>query len=271
MKSTSFPLLLGALISGLLFMGCPDEKPPVPGPGIFELNFQPKVSGQTFEKEIVYENIQGRKYYLNRFHLYVSNITLIDEQGREEVLSETELFDMTRPGAGKNTHGEGVFRTYPVAAGKYKGIRFSIGVPEALNLADPAVYADTHPLSTFNNMHWSWASGYRFMVLEGKIDSSLNADGLAIERPLAYHTGLGSLYRTVEYTLPAHAFTVNAEQELQFIIELDINRFFYNAADTLDMVNRNISHTMPEGSEAYEIAKTITDNLVKTAMYKVPF
>jgi hypothetical protein len=271
MRSIRYSLLMGALFSALVFMGCPDEPPVLPASGIFELNIRPTVSGQTFEKEIVYENINGRKYYLDRFDMYISDITLIDEQGGEKVISEIELFDLTSPGAGKNTHGEGVYRQYEVESGKYKGIRFSIGVPETMNLADPASYAETHPLSTFNNMHWSWAAGYRFMVVEGRIDSSLTADGTAIARPLVYHTGLGALYRTIEYTSPEHAFTVGGDGELQFVIEMDVNRLFYNATDTLDMVNQNITHTMPMGSEEYKIAETLTNNLVNTALYKVPF
>lgn len=271
MKPIRYSLLLGSVFSAVFFMGCPDEEPVLPESGIFELNFQPKISGQTFEKEIVYENIEGRKFYLDRLDVYISNITLIDEQGGEKVIAEIELFDMTEPGAGKNTHGEGVYRQYKVEAGKYKGIRFSVGVPEAMNLADPASYPETSPLSTFNNMHWSWAAGYRFMVVEGRIDSSLTADGLEIAKPLVYHTGLGALYRTVEYTLPEHGFTIGGDGESQFVIEMDINRFFYNDTDTLDMVNQNISHTMPMGSEEFGIAKTITDNLVGQALYKAPF
>lgn len=264
-------LIFGIILSSLVFWGCPDDNPTIPEPGLFELNFRTTVSGQSFDKEVVYENIQGRKYYLDRFDLYISNIILIDGEGNEELLSDVELFDMTEPGANKTDHGDGVFKAFQVDAGTYKGVRFSIGVPDSLNLLDPATYGENHPLSTFNNMHWSWAAGYRFMVLEGKIDSSLTADGSAIAKPLVYHTGLNSLYRTVEYALPEHSFIIGEKEELQFIIEIDLNRFFYTQTDTLDMVDQNITHTMPEGSEEYQIAKTITDNMVNTALYKVPF
>lgn len=47
-------------------------------------------------------------------------------------------------------------------------IRFHIGVGEELNHEDPASYSADNPLSPQNpSMHWGWASGYRFIAMEG--------------------------------------------------------------------------------------------------------
>jgi uncharacterized repeat protein (TIGR04052 family) len=43
---------------------------------------------------------------------------------------------------------------------EFSGIRFTIGVPAGLNHADPLLAAA--PLS-FTEMHWHWASGYKFL------------------------------------------------------------------------------------------------------------
>ncbi|MEZ5414674.1 MAG: MbnP family protein [Opitutaceae bacterium] len=55
-----------------------------------------------------------------------------------------------------------------VPAGNYKGLQMVIGVPAALNHADPGIWPAGHPLNPqVNSMHWNWAGGYVFMALEG--------------------------------------------------------------------------------------------------------
>ncbi|RMG23378.1 MAG: hypothetical protein D6730_14515 [Bacteroidetes bacterium] len=244
---------------------------PDPKEGIFELNFQPLVNGQSFEKELVYQNNNGRSYFLEKFSMYISDITLVKEDGEEVLLSEIELLDFANPEANKAQHGDGVFRAYEAPAGAYKGVKFGIGVPQRLNHVDPASFDQDHPLSTFKGMHWNWTPGYKFLLIEGRIDSSLQKDGLNIDYPLAYHTGLDTLYRRVEFLEPEHAFDISETDELQFIVQLDVNTMFQSKAEALDMVQQNFSHTVPAGSAEYEIARIITDNLVKYALFKVPF
>jgi len=274
MKNVIF--LLASLACVFSIMGCDENssetpEPTVAGTGIFELNIRTRVSGEGFVPEVVYKNIEGRSYYLTRLEMYISDITLIDENGNEEVISEVELFDLTNPGLTKVAHGEGTFVQFEVPAKRYRGVKFAIGVPDSLNFADPANYAPDHPLSAMNGMHWSWATGYRFVVIEGKIDSSLTMDGEAFEKDLVYHTGLDTLYREIVYTENQHSFTVPQDEELQFIVEMDLNRFFYNDQDTIRMASENITHSMPPGSPAYKLSEKITENMINNAMFKVPF
>ena len=62
-----------------------------------------------------------------------------------------------------------------VPEGKYKSLRFSVGVPEKQNHSDPAVYPADHPLNpNINQLHWDWTGGYIFLALEGKYRNSEN-------------------------------------------------------------------------------------------------
>ncbi|MEM7660489.1 MAG: hypothetical protein AAF399_30580, partial [Bacteroidota bacterium] len=79
------------------------------------------------------------------------------------------------------------------------------------------------------------------------------------------------LYRELSYLDAEDAFEINKDEELQFQFELDLNRFFYNQTDTIDMVARNFSHTTPVNSDSYQLSEQITDNLINTAIFKVPF
>lgn len=251
------------------FMGC--EKDPNLTLGNFELNIRPRISGQALDDGLFYENIEGRKYKVDAFKLFVSDITIVKEDGEEVVLSEVELLDMIAEGSGKTQHGEGVARTFPVSIGQYKGMKVGIGVKPELNHMVPGTYESTHPLSEENGMNWSWSAGYRFMVLEGMIDASANMDGAAIDHPFIYHTGTDTLYRELVYLNPEHAFEIKSNEELQFILEMDMNRFFYTETDTIDMVTDNFSHTTPVGSASYELSEKIVENMVTGAIFKPPF
>jgi cytochrome c peroxidase len=56
-----------------------------------------------------------------------------------------------------------------IPEGDYRAIRFSVGVDEARNHADPAQYKATHPLNpNLNQLHWNWQGGYIFLALEGR-------------------------------------------------------------------------------------------------------
>jgi uncharacterized repeat protein (TIGR04052 family) len=50
-----------------------------------------------------------------------------------------------------------------VPAGDYRGVAFANGVPLALNHADPVTL--TGPLQA-PGMHWTWMSGFRFLIAE---------------------------------------------------------------------------------------------------------
>ncbi len=58
----------------------------------------------------------------------------------------------------------------PLPPNSYRRIRFSIGLPKDLNHSDPSQYSSRHALNPdYNNLHWTWATGYIFMALEGRV------------------------------------------------------------------------------------------------------
>lgn len=263
------------LMLGVACTSCnPDEKPFEYG--TFELNFQPVVSGQDFVRGEEYENINGRKFQINLFLMYVSDISLVKEDGSEVLLSEIELFDIANGGSTlRLAHGGNAYKTFEdVESGDYKGVKFGIGVVDRLN-TEPADYAVTHPLSVNKGMYWAWRTGYKHMAIEGMVDDSPDKNGSVLNKEILYHTGKDSLnspnaiYRAVEFVDLEHAFTVETGKELQYIIELDINRMFYNEKDTINMIEEHITHSVP--GEGFDLAKRITDNLVNGGLFKVPF
>jgi cytochrome c peroxidase len=55
----------------------------------------------------------------------------------------------------------------------FTGIRFDIGLPAAINAADPAPWPVGHALHPdTSGLHWGWQGGYVFLALEGKWKTS---------------------------------------------------------------------------------------------------
>ncbi len=104
---------------------------------------------------------------VHNLQFYVHEIELLDEQGtahpfrfaaREPWQSEkVALLDLAGDaGTSRNEIVRGILQ----GPGKYRGIRFTVGVPFALNHANPLTAAaplDRGPL------FWTWQSGYKFL------------------------------------------------------------------------------------------------------------
>ncbi len=272
----SLPSSIGSFLFGIItclsLFSCQDTpiEPMNSENGIFEFNFLPRVGGQSFEKDIIFQNVLGQRFSLETFRLYISDLTLIGRDGEDTIIAETLLLDFIEEEVYKTAHGEGIFKQFTVPTGNYDGIRFGIGVPSSRNNNDPTDYPSDHPLSVSQGMHWNWASGYKFVQIDGRIDSSNLRTG-PLDLGFIYHTGTNELYREMVYLDSEHAFAIEPGSELQFKMEIDLNRFFYTDADTIDMVQFNTTQTMPPGSEAFRLAEKITNNIVNNSLYKIPF
>ncbi|RMG58572.1 MAG: hypothetical protein D6722_23375 [Bacteroidetes bacterium] len=261
--------LLPALGMLLMLAACKPEPVIEDREGVFELVFVPQAGTEAFQANTTHQNAEGRSYALEGLKMYVGDLTLIQENGDELLLTETFLYDFVRD-AGSSSLSGGVGGSFDVPAGTYRGIRFGIGVPADLNNGNPAVYASDHPLSISNGMHWNWTTGYIFLKVDGRIDSTAAMTGGPV-LGMTYHTGTNELYRELSYTEAEHAFEIKEGERLAFAFSLDINRLFYTDTDTLDMVTNNLTHTTPVGSDAFQLAEYITDNLVEGALTKLPF
>jgi hypothetical protein len=104
--------------------------------------------------------------------------------------------------------------------GKYKGLRFHVGLDEKTNHINPVTeLAETHPLFE-PEMHWSWnpEAGYKFMLIEGLVDN--NKDGkpnIALE----YHIAEDTRYRAVEL-LADYALEIQDESGASITLTVDL-------------------------------------------------
>lgn len=99
------------------------------------------------------------------------------------------------------------WRIADAPAGEWRALRFSVGLPPALNERDASAWPPGHPLNpNLNGLHWSWQGGYIFLAFEGRFwrgpEDAGKPHGFAfhlarepyrttVALPLAFETGAG--------------------------------------------------------------------------------
>ncbi len=105
-----------------------------------------------------------------------------------------------------------------------EGMRFDIGIDTAIYKGDPTVIGevdDESPLAMQDpTMWWGWAGGYRFITLEGLVDTSSAKDGSGMAN-FAFHCGLPANLKTV--TLDSNEFVASGN-ELSVSLNMDIEK-----------------------------------------------
>jgi hypothetical protein len=97
---------------------------------------------------------------VNRLQYYISDISITHDGGNNTTITDTWLL----VDASENT---------PFDLGNHdittvEAITFYVGVGPDVNHDDPSLWQSSHPLAPKNpSMHWGWASGYKFITLEG--------------------------------------------------------------------------------------------------------
>jgi len=111
---------------------------------------------------------------LQDFRIYISNVRLIDSNGRETAVRLTDddqwqgdgiaLLDFEN--ASGNCNGNAATNTVvrgSAPEGPYRGLIFDLGVPTAKNHQDPTVARA--PLN-FSALSWPWRAGYKYTTID---------------------------------------------------------------------------------------------------------
>ncbi|RHX93743.1 metallo-mystery pair system four-Cys motif protein [Leptospira yasudae] len=117
---------------------------------------------------------ESTTFQLHDFRLYVHDVTLIKTSGEEVGLTLNQdgkfqsgniaLLDFeNKTGKCNGTPETNNLVAAAIPAGTYKGIKFTVGVPENKNHLDADNQAA--PMNT-TGMFWSWTSGYKFLKLD---------------------------------------------------------------------------------------------------------
>lgn len=141
------------------------------------LKFEAAVGGQPFACGKSYDDVgvTHSRITPSDFRFYVSGIELVDGRGHTVPLQleqdgvwqyeDAALLDFEDGGGPCRNGNPGLHTivTGSVPKGKYRGLRFTLGVPFDLNHGDPTIAPA--PLN-FSAMFWAWQSGYKFVKID---------------------------------------------------------------------------------------------------------
>lgn len=155
------------------------------------LHFVQKAGAEDFALNASFTTGQGHQYKAERLEYYVS-LPSVTHDGGQVTETPTKYFLVDAAEEAWLELGE-------MDVENIEGVTFSIGVDEARNHLDPALYPPTHPLALQNpSMHWGWVGGYRFIAMEGK-------SGNNFAYFFEIHSIGNELYRTVNLQTEAEA------------------------------------------------------------------
>ncbi len=106
------------------------------------------------------QNNLSQNFKISRIDYYISGIKVIHDGGMELSLPDHYILAKGSAAVAEDLGSLNVTNV--------EGIKFSIGVEAPANNEDPTLRPAGHPLYLQSpSMHWGWASGYRFVAMEG--------------------------------------------------------------------------------------------------------
>lgn len=189
----------------------------------------PMVGDKPFHADSIYISPAGEKYSINNLKFFISDVAFsrsdIAEQAAQSdtALHGVYLVDFSEAQPDSVTGAIHHKTHFNMSAGAYSDIRFTIGIPRALNHSDPTLAP--YPLNVGNtDMFWEWNSGYIFFLAEGK--STAAEDGLlhlAIGGDARIMpVGFGDIFNAIPL------IQVKENSVTRIYYKIDLNAFFKN-------------------------------------------
>lgn len=261
MKRLSYlVVVLMAFSLTIVQTGCKTDDPFVPADeaATLNLNIYAKVGSSDLSLGDVYMDPSSYRYSPNLFKLYISNITLIKDDNTEVLVKDVALLDWEN-----STSGEPQTVALEADPGNYTGIRFWLGVDQALNDLGPNDYDAEHPLSLYQGTYWTWNTGYRFMMLEGKFDTIPNGTGtIPSTSNFQLHLGTNFLYTEANLANAQQNYELTVGSTTNYDLELDINKMFSDGQQTLKIADQPYNHTTEDTATAMKLMSNLSNAFI---------
>ena len=168
---------VAALLAACTTAPTPTAASSAAAPQAVTVRFAAQINGQPFACGQSYAGVGTTRSTVtpSDYRFYVSDVSLVDEAGRAVPvtlaqdgvwqLDNIALLDFEN-GSGPCRNGTTGMNTEvrgTVPAGRYVGLRFTLGVPFARNHGDPTVAPSPLNLTA---MFWNWQGGYKFVKFD---------------------------------------------------------------------------------------------------------
>lgn len=186
-KNTLTACICISILSLIAFSSCKKEDDVQPGAkGSIVLEFDNLANGSTFTLGKDYTNANGDVMNFSIFDYYVSNFSLVKDDGSIYVVPKDSCYFLIREKGGLNTEIE----IANIPAGDYKELRFMLGIDSLKSVAPVAERTGVlDPAGEGADMYWAWNSGYIFVKAEG-VSPQAPLDAASNTNKFRYHIGL---------------------------------------------------------------------------------
>ena len=159
--------------------------------------------------ELSLTNAAGQEYSVTRLDFLVSEVGLRGTNGEWIVKTNQQAYINI-------VEGRRHFYVSEVPEGEYDRIRIKVGVRPELNHSNPAQYPADHPLNAnLNGLHWTWASGYIFLAMEGHWRNGKERSGYS------FHLGNDPQLMTIDLPL---SISVKGSRNVE--LQFDVAKIF---------------------------------------------
>jgi hypothetical protein len=237
----------------LILTSCEKDKPLPPDipddpQGTIEVRFTPTINGNPLNINEINTGPNEQRLIVETLKFYLSNIQAMSNS---EVLGKSEVALLDFSSSDKSFS----FKANP---GTITNLSFNVGLSPDQNGTsnpdfNPAAYENTHPLSIYNSMYWTWASGYIFLKIEGRTDTT-QTQNAAPMFTWFYHCGLDTLVNS--YNLDNMNVPVEAGKTSLIELTLEFNDIFMRNGQPIIMTDESSTHT----TDSFELAKDVITN-----------
>ncbi|WP_407556980.1 MbnP family protein [Winogradskyella sp. 4-2091] len=209
------------------------------------LKFDNSVGDQDFIFGTTYSKSNSETFQLSNLKYIISNVRVTDNEGNTFYYPEEDNVFIVSESNGNNA-GEIYVTLNDVDAANYTQITFGIGIDQdrfALGADGQGAFLE---LASDEGMMWSWASGYKFVRIDGTFSTPSVTD-----EPLNVHMGsVGTSldnYKEVTLNFP-NTVLVREDSSPEVHIVADISKVFdgvttANFADGYDQVHTDATET----------------------------
>lgn len=207
--------------------------------GTLKVNIIGKHGTEDFVMYDETQTTENKTYRIEGLKFYVSNTT-----AGSQVSSDVFLLNFLDNHQAAGSTGESFQIT--LEEGTFDSFSFKIGLDNETNHEDPSIYAQSHPLSSFNDTHWDWAQGYKFFMTDGKIDSDDNGTP---DQSYSYHIGNDDYLRTVSLS---HNFAISEGTTTEINVLFDVSQIITD----VDVNSDSFTHS----TSNFPLVEKIADN-----------
>lgn len=219
-----------SLLVIVLFAGCKPHDVVAPGnsnDGVsLTFRFNPVFGTGALSFASYYITAAGDTIKFDNIKFLLSDFTLEKTNGEFVVMKDAYAYISLK--AGRDSV---IIKGVP--KGDYKSIRFQVGIDSAANFGDPVQWPLDHALSpNLNGMHWSWAGGYIFNIVEGYFKNN------GVEDAFSYHVATPKNARI-------HSFVTDysVRQDALFVFNVQADKYFSNVVNFSIKTDGSFSHS----------------------------